>query len=118
MFGFDETELSEEGKAYLDKFVEAYSSVLEEGRNKEYIDCILVEGYTDSAGNDDYNLELSERRAEAVKDYCTERDTLMALYLRSEGRGSADLIYDSNGQEDSTASRRVEFKIIYNTDEL
>ena len=118
LFGFDETELSEEGKAYLDKFVEAYSSVLEEGRNKEYIDCILVEGYTDSAGNDDYNLELSERRAEAVKDYCTERDTLMALYLRSEGRGSADLIYDSNGQEDSTASRRVEFKIIYNTDEL
>ncbi len=114
LFGFDDAELSDEGKAYLDAFTQAYGSVLkEEEGHLDYIDHILVEGYTDSTGDDSYNLALSEKRAQAVADYCRNSNYMMVLYLETRGGGSSNLIYDENGEEDSAASRRVEFKIVY-----
>lgn len=114
LFGFDEAELSDEGKAFLDAFTQAYGTVLREAEGHlDYIDHILVEGYTDSTGDDTYNLALSEKRAQAVADYCRNSDYMMVLYLETRGGGSSNLIYDENGKEDSAASRRVEFKIVY-----
>ena len=72
-----------------------------------------MEVYTDSTGDDTYILALSEKRAQAVADYCRNSDYMMVLYLETRGGGSSNLIYDENGKEDSAASRRVEFKIVY-----
>lgn len=114
LFGLDDAELSEEGKAYLDSFVDAFWSILADDSDYAgYINAVAVVGYTDSTGDSDYNLQLSERRAQAVSDYCTGREYILSMFLRPIGAGSTDLIYDENGKEDKEASRRVEFRIIF-----
>lgn len=114
LFGVDESKLSDKGKKYLDAFVDGLSSIFA-GNSKYagYISSISVVGHTDSDGDDDYNQKLSEQRAQAVADYCKERDMILILLLRPKGVGSSEPIYDENGKEDKEASRRVEFIIEY-----
>lgn len=60
-FDFDRTELKAEGRQALDRLVDDMRSV-------DY-DVVLVTGHTDRIGTRSYNLGLSERRAEVVKNY-------------------------------------------------
>ncbi|MDH3407373.1 MAG: OmpA family protein, partial [Gammaproteobacteria bacterium] len=59
LFGFNRAELAEGGQSVVSKlseFLKRYPK-----RN------IMVEGFTDSVGSEDYNIGLSERRASAVR---------------------------------------------------
>ncbi|MGB5305420.1 MAG: OmpA family protein [Gammaproteobacteria bacterium] len=58
-FPFDSAELSEAGVQMLAKAADAHKDV--------YIHRVLVAGFTDEIGDDDYNLKLSKLRADAVK---------------------------------------------------
>jgi len=60
-FDFDRTELKAEGRQALDQLVR-------DMRNLNY-EIVLVTGHTDRIGTRDYNLGLSQRRADAVKNY-------------------------------------------------
>lgn len=60
-FGFDSDQLSERGKEKLNEIVEA-SKQVENMR-------VTVTGHTDRIGPEEYNEDLSRRRAEAVKEY-------------------------------------------------
>ncbi len=61
LFDFDKSTVKPAGKQHLDKFVGDLRGV-------DY-DVIMVTGHTDRIGGHDYNMALSKRRAEAVKDY-------------------------------------------------
>jgi outer membrane protein OmpA-like peptidoglycan-associated protein len=50
----------------------------------------LIEGHTDAVGTETYNLELSQRRADAVKDYLVGKLGVAAGRLRTVGRGATD----------------------------
>lgn len=121
LFAVDSCELSEEGKAYVDKFVEVYASVLLSEEYEESVSSIYFEGHTDSSGEVGYNQNLSQKRAETVLEYCLnssdnnlsdeERGKLENLSI-PKGYGSSDLIYDEEGQEDAEASRRAAIKFM------
>jgi len=65
-FQFDEYEIKEEYKDTLDRHVELL---------KEHPDIpVVIEGHTDSIGSEEYNLNLSQQRAEAVYNYLVERN--------------------------------------------
>ena len=68
---------------------------------------VLVEGYTDSQGTVDYNLDLSQRRANAVRDYLVHRG-YPAGRVQARGIGEADPIADNNTDEGRANNRRVE----------
>ena len=74
---------------------------------------VAITGYTDSIGSDDYNLALSQRRAEAVRAIVAQARA--DLKLAVEGRGEADPVA-SNGtpERDDPAgraqNRRVELR--------
>lgn len=72
---------------------------------------ITVIGHTDSTGADDYNQDLSEERAETVRDIL--EDELGSDYAFAvEGEGSDDPIADESGSDEEEAqarNRRVEF---------
>ncbi|MGI9607486.1 MAG: OmpA family protein [Acidimicrobiales bacterium] len=68
----------------------------------------VIEGYTDTDGDPDFNLDLSQRRADAVAAFLVENG-IAADRLRSEGFGETLPIL-VEGVEDKAASRRIEFE--------
>lgn len=81
-FGFDKVELNDDGKAKLDELAGVLSR---EVKNQN----IEIVGYSDRIGPAEYNMGLSERRAQVVKDYLVEKG-LPASAIVATGKGSAD----------------------------
>ncbi len=71
---------------------------------------IRVEGHTDSEGDDDHNMELSERRAESVKRFLV-RHGANERNIEAEGHGETRPIADNETAEGRKQNRRVEFHI-------
>jgi len=68
---------------------------------------ITVEGHTDSNGTASYNLELSQRRAEAVKQYLIAHG-IAAERITAIGKGEADPIAGNDTAEGRKLNRRVD----------
>jgi len=68
-----------------------------------------VEGYTDSFGTFEYNLELSQRRADSVKRYLVEVMRINPAQVETHGYGATKFRSSPNGSiEEQNANRRVE----------
>jgi len=69
---------------------------------------LVVEGHTDNVGGGEFNLDLSRRRAEAVKRWLADREGIGEVRLATVGYGLTRPVAD-NGTEDGRAqNRRVE----------
>ncbi len=112
LFDVDSTEISAEGKAYLDGFAAAYSEAVLAEAQAGTVGKILVEGHTDTSGTHEYNQDLSERRAAAVADYCVQIQPKLASLIESKGYSFDNPVFDENGKVDMDASRRVVFKFM------
>ncbi|MES2700746.1 MAG: OmpA family protein [Pseudomonadota bacterium] len=69
-----------------------------------------VMGHTDSTGSDQYNLDLSRRRAEAVSNFLVSRGVSRAR-LESIGYGEQYPIADNTTESGRAQNRRVEIRI-------
>lgn len=76
------------------------------GMIAEYGRPLVIEGHTDSTGPDDYNMELSTRRAEAVKAYL-ESKGIDAGLVQAVGKGETETIADNATDDGRQANRRV-----------
>ncbi len=70
-----------------------------------------ISGHTDDVGADEYNLDLSERRAKSVQDYL-EIKGIRADHLRSRGFGETRPVADNTTEAGKQANRRVECIIL------
>ena len=68
-----------------------------------------MEGHCDSDGEDDYNLKLSQKRADAIVKLLTERYGVAARMLDPVGKGEMEPIADNATDEGKQANRRVVF---------
>jgi len=114
LFATDSAEISDEGKANLDRFAKVYGDVIVRRINEGSVAEIIVEGHTDTNGTYEYNQELSMQRAQAVCDYCASVQPDMASYMNAKGFASDRPVYDASGNVDMAASRRVVFRFILN----
>ncbi|HEU4365319.1 MAG TPA: OmpA family protein [Candidatus Krumholzibacteria bacterium] len=71
---------------------------------------ILIEGHTDAIGTDEYNLGLSQRRAQAVHDFLVSQD-VKAERLSFEGYGESRPVADNDTDEGRQKNRRVDLVI-------
>ncbi len=71
---------------------------------------VTVEGHTDSVGSDDYNLKLSERRADAVRDYLTSNG-INPANVGATGLGKADPVASNDNAAGRQQNRRVEMVV-------
>ncbi len=71
---------------------------------------ITVEGHTDSQGNASYNQDLSQRRAQAVRDYLVSRG-MAADRVTAQGFGLTRPIADNASPEGRANNRRVEIVV-------
>ena len=67
-----------------------------------------VEGHTDSQGDDDFNMKLSEERAKTVRNTLIEMG-ISSDRLTSKGWGESKPISSNASPEDMANNRRVEF---------
>ncbi|MBK9278343.1 MAG: OmpA family protein [Candidatus Obscuribacter sp.] len=117
-FDHDKVELKPEGKAYLKQFAPKLAAVLSSPDCVDDVESVLIEGHTDSDGNDEHNLQLSQGRSYAVLLFLinecglpSEQRFRLLRLISASGRGESDLIRDANGVENKTLSRRVAVKI-------
>ena len=68
----------------------------------------VIEGHTDNVGNAEYNLELSQRRAEAVVNYLVENLGIERSRLSAKGYGLTRPIADNATDEGRQKNRRME----------
>lgn len=127
LFDFGKHELKPEAKKFLKNFIPKYLNVLMSEEFKEYIGEIIIEGYTDNVGDFISNLDLSQKRAFSIAEYCLDsrneildKNGLERLkeVLTANGKSQNNLIYDENGKVDADASRRVEFKFQLKDEEM
>lgn len=102
-FGFNRHELTDEAKATLN---EATSGLQD---RKNYV--IEIRGFTDSSGNDSYNLQLSEKRADAVLRYLTVEQKVPLYRVHVIGAGNMEPVADNKTREGREQNRRVELRL-------
>ncbi len=102
-FDFDKSELRPESYPELDRVVELMKT--------HPTMKIELRGYCDSIGTREYNLKLSERRANAVKEYLVSKG-IESDRLETRGFGSDNPVAPNTTEEGRQKNRRTEFHII------
>ncbi|MFZ9890072.1 MAG: OmpA family protein, partial [Myxococcota bacterium] len=72
---------------------------------------LLVEGHTDAEAEDEFNLKLSQARADAVKTYLVKKG-VASERLETKGFGETKPIADNDSAEGRERNRRVEFTVL------
>lgn len=73
---------------------------------------VEVQGHTDNVGNDEYNMDLSERRAQSVRTYLVNKG-VPAERLTAKGYGPHKPITSNDTAKGRSMNRRVEFSITF-----
>ncbi len=74
---------------------------------------VELQGYTDSVGTDKYNLILSDKRANSVREYLISQQ-VQPEQLVSKGYGKADPVASNATAEGRSKNRRVVMKVLEN----
>jgi outer membrane protein OmpA-like peptidoglycan-associated protein len=98
-FDFDKSAIRQEDLDSIDKDVAS----LDSWGNVN----IEVAGHTDSRGSDEYNMKLSQRRADAVRNYLVSKG-IAADRLFAKGYGESQPVADNATDEGRFKNRRVE----------
>ena len=102
LFATNKSDLIGPAKNRLDQVADALKEV--EGRH------IRVVGYTDDVGKDEYNQQLSQKRAESVRSHLISKGVREDLIV-AEGRGEADPVASNASPEGRANNRRVEIVV-------
>lgn len=101
-FEFDKFDISKDQQSFIIDFIQKIDST--------QIDKIELFGYCDDRGKDNYNMILSQRRAEAVKNLMVQQGIIHKIFVTIEGKGriliNDDL--DENLPEARSKNRRVD----------
>jgi OOP family OmpA-OmpF porin len=103
LFDFDKYVIKPEARAKLDDLVSKLAGV--------NLEVIVAVGHTDWIGTEEYNLGLSARRANAVKQYLVSKG-IEANRIYTEGKGEKQPVADNRTAEGRAKNRRVEIEVI------
>lgn len=103
LFDFDKDTLQKRAYGELEKISKHLKS-------KPFVKCV-IEGHTDSMGKDEYNLDLSNRRANRVKDHLVQTYGFESATLFPIGKGERKPVFTNKTEKGRAKNRRVEFKI-------
>ncbi len=102
-----------------------YDSAAIKARNKQVVDRIIgriqvipqaavnIVGHTDNIGKEDYNVKLSERRAQSVREQFMQANAPVAYNLEVKGAGPHEPLYDNTVPEGRSLNRTVTIALEY-----
>jgi len=100
-FSFDSAELSISDEVKLDALVPVLTNP-----RMQFVEG-TIDGYTDSMGSEQYNLGLSQRRAEAVMAYLESKGANLTGRFTTYGHGETDPVASNDTEEGRAKNRRV-----------
>lgn len=106
-FAFDRADLDAAATAAID-------SMVQQAKSKGSIKSVRLTGHADRVGTEDYNMDLSLRRASAVSDYLVQNAGVPAQSIEISGRGESEPLVGCEGKFGAAAlnclapNRRVE----------
>jgi len=103
-FDFDKSDIRAEASADLQQVI----AVLNDA---EIFSELLISGHTCDMGADEYNLGLSERRADSVRDYL-QQNGLKDVVVRTEGLGEAQPRLPNSSEPNRSRNRRVDITFV------
>jgi len=103
LFDFDKAVVKADGKAQLDNLVQKIA-----GMN---IEVLVAVGHADATGSEQYNQQLSERRAAAVKAYLVSMG-VDEKRVYTEGKGETAPVASNATAEGRAQNRRVEVELV------
>lgn len=101
-FQLDEALIPDVNKPYLDRAAELIKQVPDVK--------LMIIGHTDKQASNDYNMKLSQDRANAVKDYLVSKG-VDASKLMTKGMGETDPIATNATEQGRFRNRRIEFSV-------
>lgn len=101
LFDFDSAALTAAGAAELDKVAAGIAAL-------KAVNAVSVVGHTDSRGSDEYNMALSNRRANTVAAYLASKGV---ENISTSGMGESSPVADNATDEGRAQNRRVEIMI-------
>jgi outer membrane protein OmpA-like peptidoglycan-associated protein len=101
-FDYNSAQIRPESYQLLGQYGKALTNELTGAR-------LIVEGHTDDYGTEEYNYELSELRARAVKKYLQENFSIDPARLLIRGAGEDRPIAGNDSENGRSLNRRVEF---------
>jgi outer membrane protein OmpA-like peptidoglycan-associated protein len=105
-FDYDRASFKTESYTELNKL----EGMLRQNQNVQ----VEISGHTDAYGKWDYNKQLSQKRAEAVKDYLTKKG-IDTRRIKAVGYGETKPLASNDDEDDGRElNRRVEFKVLNN----
>jgi type IX secretion system PorP/SprF family membrane protein len=103
-FEFNSSDLDDE----TEDFLQDLTTTLKEN---EYLK-VNIAGHTDNVGSDKFNLKLSQKRADVVKQHLIKMG-ISQDRLTSEGKGMHEPLNKNLTEEDRSKNRRVEISLVY-----
>jgi OOP family OmpA-OmpF porin len=105
-FDFDKSTIRQDSYSLLDELGTAMQSPELKGKR------ILIGGHTDAKGSAEYNLVLSKKRAEAVKQYLADRWKIDPATMDTIGYGKSRPLNQGMTEADQQQNRRVEVRLV------
>lgn len=105
-FKLNSTEFTRQGLQQVQELAKVLSDKLSASQPA------LLIGHTDKTGTEAYNLTLSERRAEAVKQTLLTAHPELKGLLKTQGKGESELRYLGDTEQDHQLNRRVEVQLL------
>lgn len=102
-FAFNDSTIESRSYALLDQVAAVLQTQVKKGT-------VVIAGHTDNVGGQDFNLALSQRRAEAVLEYLASKGVSRSR-LAAKGYGPSKPIATNDTEEGRAKNRRVEFQI-------
>lgn len=104
LFGLNKATLTDADMQRLDQLAQNVSSL------KHYV--IQIQGYTDKTGPKQYNLQLSQKRANAVIRYLTTNGKIPLVRIYSMGYGETDPAAPNTSRKGRELNRRVDLTVM------
>jgi outer membrane protein OmpA-like peptidoglycan-associated protein len=101
-FEFGKSDIKKDSYPYLDKLADTL--------NKAKNWTLEIQGHTDDKGGDDFNMKLSQGRADSVKNYLITKGVLLDS-ITAKGFGESKPLVPNDSDANREKNRRVEFKI-------
>jgi peptidoglycan-associated lipoprotein len=104
-FGLNQAKISDSARAALD-------DIAQRVKGSDHSVYVEIQGHTDNTGSGEYNMQLGQKRADAVRRYLAEEDQIPLHLITAISYGEDSPVADNKSRDGRAQNRRVVIRIL------